>query len=121
MKTNNICRKLYGQSDWKQTMMRLLPAICMILFASLGCFAADGTSAGVGAFTEVESQVKQYIKPVRDVVYVIAAVISIVGAFNIYHKMSNGDQDVKKTIMLTIGGCISLIALATALPKFFGQ
>lgn len=120
MKTNNICRKLYGQSDWKQTMMRLLPAICMILFASLGCFAADGTSAGVGAFEQVSSQIQEYISPVKKLIYVIAAVISLVGAFNIYHKMSNGDQDVKKTIMLTIGGCIGLIALATALPKFFG-
>lgn len=119
MKTNNICRKLYGQSDWKQTMMRLLPAICMILFASFSGFAQDA-GAGVGAFTSVETNIKEYIVPVRKLIYVIAAVISLVGAFNIYHKMSNGDQDVKKTIMLTIGGCIGLIAMATALPKFFG-
>ena len=31
----------------------------------------------------------------------------------------NGDQDVKKTIMLTIGGCIAFIALSEALPLFF--
>ena len=31
----------------------------------------------------------------------------------------NGDQDVKKTIMLTIGGCVSFIALSEALPLFF--
>lgn len=41
----------------------------------------------------------------------IAAVIVLVGAFNVYFKMQNGDQDVKKTIMLTIGGCIAFIAL----------
>ena len=29
------------------------------------------------------------------------------------------DQDVKKTIMLTIGGCIAFIALSEALPLFF--
>ena len=31
----------------------------------------------------------------------------------------NGDQDVKKTIMLTIGGCIAFIVLSEALPLFF--
>jgi hypothetical protein len=34
--------------------------------------------------------------------------------------MNNGDQDVKKTIMMTIGGCAALVAMAVALPKFFG-
>ena len=40
-------------------------------------------------------------------------------ARNVYFKMQNGDQDVKKTIMLTIGGCIAFIALSEALPLFF--
>lgn len=34
--------------------------------------------------------------------------------------MQNGDQDVKKTIMMTMGGCIAFVALAEALPAFFG-
>mgnify|MGYP000000798949 FL=1 len=34
-------------------------------------------------------------------------------------SLQNGDQDVKKTIMLTIGGCIAFIALSEALPLFF--
>ena len=49
----------------------------------------------------------------------IAAVIVLVGAFNVYFKMQNGDQDVKKTIMLTIGGCVAFIAMSEALPLFF--
>jgi hypothetical protein len=38
----------------------------------------------------------------------------------ILSSLQNGDQDVKKSIMLTVGGCIALIAMATALPAFFG-
>ena len=49
----------------------------------------------------------------------IAAVIVLVGAFNVYFKMQNGDQDVKKTIMMTIGGCVAFIAMSEALPLFF--
>ena len=37
----------------------------------------------------------------------IAAVIVLVGAFNVHFKMQNGDRDVKKTIMPTIGGLLS--------------
>lgn len=49
----------------------------------------------------------------------IAAVIVLVGSFNVYFKMQNGDQDVKKTIMMTIGGCVAFIAMSEALPMFF--
>ena len=37
----------------------------------------------------------------------------------ILSSLQNGDQDVKKTIMMTVGGCIAMVALATALPAFF--
>lgn len=60
-----------------------------------------------------------YQTPVSNLMKAIAAVIVLVGAFNVYFKMQNGDQDVKKTIMLTIGGCIAFIALSEALPLFF--
>ena len=64
-------------------------------------------SKGAAGFTKATQEVS------------IAAVIVLVGAFNVYFKMQNGDQDVKKTIMLTIGGCIAFIALSEALPLFF--
>jgi hypothetical protein len=44
----------------------------------------------------------------------IGAVIALVGAFSIYFKMQNGDQDVKKAIMLTIGGCVAFLAMSEA-------
>lgn len=34
-------------------------------------------------------------------------------------SLQNGDQDVKKAIMLTIGGCIAFLAMSEALPLFF--
>ena len=80
------------------------------------CLADAGSSAITGAV----GTFKGYIQPVRNLLYVIAAVVSIIGAFNVFYKMNNGDQDVKKTIMMTIGGCAALVAMAVALPKFFG-
>ena len=76
-------------------------------------------SKGAAGFTKATQEVSSYQEPVSNLMKAIAAVIVLVGAFNVYFKMQNGDQDVKKTIMMTIGGCIAFIALSEALPLFF--
>ena len=76
-------------------------------------------SKGAAGFTKATTEISSYQTPVSNLMKAIAAVIALVGAFNVYFKMSNGDRDVKKTIMLTIGGCIAFIALSEALPLFF--
>jgi hypothetical protein len=92
-------------------------SLALMLMMSTGYAMAD---AGSSAITGAVGTFKGYIDPVRNLLYVIAAVVSIIGAFNVFYKMNNGDQDVKKTIMMTIGGCAALVAMAVALPKFFG-
>ena len=107
----NIAGKAVCQVNrhWK----RILPAVVLILLFHSDAWAAKDP------FEEATKTIGDYADNVKKLVYVIAGVMSIVGAFNIFHKMQNGDQDVKKTTMLVIGGCIALVALATALPSFF--
>ena len=91
-------------------------------FARKGVLALGdmmASSKGAAGFTKATTEISSYQTPVSNLMKAIAAVIALVGAFNVYFKMSNGDQDVKKTIMLTIGGCIAFIALSEALPLFF--
>lgn len=80
---------------------------------------AVASSKGAGGFTKATTEISSYQTPVSNLMKAIAAVIVLVGAFNVYFKMQNGDQDVKKTIMLTIGGCVAFIAMSEALPLFF--
>lgn len=80
---------------------------------------AMASSKGAAGFTKATQEISSYETPVSNLMKAIAAVIVLVGAFNVYFKMQNGDQDVKKTIMLTIGGCVAFIALSEALPLFF--
>lgn len=80
---------------------------------------AMAASKGAAGFTKATQEVSSYQTPVSNLMKAIAAVIVLVGAFNVYFKMQNGDQDVKKTIMMTIGGCIAFIALSEALPLIF--
>ena len=93
----------------------MVAAFALIITASI---AMAGSKCAAG-FTKATKKVSSYQTPVSNLMKAIAAVIVLVGAFNVYFKMQNGDQDVKKTIMLTIGGCIAFIALSEALPLFF--
>ena len=80
---------------------------------------AMASSKGAGGFTKATTEIQSYETPVANLMKAIAAVIVLVGAFNVYFKMQNGDQDVKKTVMMTIGGCVAFNAMSEALPMFF--
>ena len=80
---------------------------------------AMASSKGAGGFTKATTEIQSYETPVANLMKAIAAVIVLVGAFNVYFKMQNGDQDVKKTVMMTIGGCVAFSARSEALPMFF--
>ena len=106
----------------KRKCLRAFVRFKQSAFARKGTLAAGDAMAGskgAAGFTKATQEVSSYQTPVSNLMKAIAAVIVLVGAFNVYFKMQNGDQDVKKTIMLTIGGCIAFIALSEALPLFF--
>lgn len=57
-------------------------------------------SKGAAGFTKATTEISSYQTPVSNLMKAIAAVIALVGAFNVYFKMSNGDQDVKNILVL---------------------
>lgn len=108
----------------KDFLLRLgnsMPAKRLVAFgcAAFCALASFAESKGAGGFQKAIGEVESYQTPVGNLMKAIAAVIALVGAFNIYFKMQNGDQDVKKAIMLTIGGCVAFLAMSQALPLFF--
>ena len=114
---NKLCSVIKSGKSYLSYQGLRLASLALLFMMSTGYAMAD---AGSSAITGAVGTFKGYIDPVRNLLYVIAAVVSIIGAFNVFYKMNNGDQDVKKTIMMTIGGCAALVAMAVALPKFFG-
>lgn len=77
-------------------------------------------SAGTNALNSVTSEFVKYIPVVTNVCYALAGIVVIVGAVTTFIAMNNGEQDIKKRIMLIIGSCAFLVAAAVFLPKFFG-
>ncbi len=108
----NLTERFIGSSFGQKCVVA---AIALVISTS----NAMAGSKGCRRFYQGHSGSQFYQTPVSNLMKAIAAVIVLVGAFNVYFKMQNGDQDVKKTIMLTIGGCIAFIALSEALPLFF--
>ena len=102
----------FSKAAARRTLLLAIAVICTVSPA----LAADGIA---GKLTEIGANFKGYVEPVRNIVYALAAICAVIGAFTIYFKMTNGEQDVKKTIMLTVGGCAGLVALAPALPAMF--
>lgn len=94
--------------------------VCMVVIMVAFCTADMwAQAAGVTGLETATGTFGSYVTPIKNLLYIIAAIVSMVGAFSIYFKMQNGDQDVKKTIMMTVGGCVALVVMATALPSFF--
>lgn len=108
--------KLKIKMDRETVRKAALTAACLILCSTVAM--ADDGAVGLSG---VAQKITNYEDTVSNILKAIAAIIALVGAFNVYHKMTNGDQDVKKTIMLTIGGCIAFVALSEGLPAFFGH
>lgn len=107
-------KKLFGKSR-----QRALVLACATIAYNTMTYAQGRSGHGVNAINEAANAFKNYLTPVQNLLYAIAAIIALLGGFSIFAKLQNGDQDVKKTIMQVVGGCVAFIAMATALPAFF--
>ena len=86
------------QQGWKNLpKKRIASFVGMFLFCAVATYAS---SKGAGGFTKATTEISSYQTPVANLMKAIAAVIVLVGAFNVYFKMQNGDQDVKNILVL---------------------
>jgi len=80
------------------------------------CFAQDGVK-GIEKATEL---MNNYFQAGVTLLYIIGAVVGLIGAIKVYNKWSSGDQDTSKAAASWFGACIFLVIVATALKSFFG-
>lgn len=73
-----------------------------------------------GVLSDVSGAIQDMRSDAEDICKAVAVVLAVIGAGTIYYKVSNGDQDVKKTAILTIGGAAAFAALSEALPALIG-
>ena len=108
-------KNLFGKSKQRALVL----ACATIAYNTMTYAQGNAGAAGVGAINGAANAFKAYERPVVTLLYSIAAIIALLGGFSIFTKLQNGDQDVKKTIMQVVGGCVAFVAIAQALPAFF--
>lgn len=89
----NLTERFIGSSFGQKCVVA---AIALVISTS----NAMAGSKGAAGFTKATQEVSSYQTPVSNLMKAIAAVIVLVGAFNVYFKMQNGDQDVKNILAL---------------------
>ena len=100
----NIFRSIQRSSEKAVNRLMACSVVqkCLMFVLALWVSAGDlmAASKGAAGFTKATQEVSSYQTPVSNLMKAIAAVIVLVGAFNVYFKMQNGDQDVKNILVL---------------------
>ena len=98
---------------------KLFLAPLLYLLTTTALSAQKSATSGVGAFTQASTALTAYFEPLTNLVYVVGAVVGLIGAIKVYQKFSQGDPDTGKTAASWFGACIFLVISATVLRAFF--
>lgn len=100
----------------KRSILKVLSLIQLSYLISIKAFAQDG----VAGIEKATTMMNDYFKAGVTLLYIIGAVVGLIGAIKVYNKWSSGDQDTSKAAASWFGACIFLVIVATALKSFFG-
>lgn len=81
--------------------------------------ASGGFSDATAALTAATTGVKTWFAPVSALIWVIAAIVGVIGGFRIYNKWQNGDQDVQKAAVGWFGSVLFLLAIGAIVTTVF--
>ena len=77
-------------------------------------------SWGASALAQAHDYVVTMRFYVLYLVYAVSSLVAIIGALQIYFKMTTGEGDVTKSIMMLIGACLFIIGASIVFPAFYG-
>ena len=92
----------------------------LLFFASATGYAQVDLADGQAAIEEAATGIEDYFDPIRTLVFVLAGIISLLGAVRVFMKWQMGDTDVMATAASWFGSAIFLIVAVTVIQSFFG-
>ena len=78
-----------------------------------------GIQRGAQVIDQQAAALQAYFTPVTTIIYVIAAIVGLVGGFRIYSKWQNGDQDTQNAAVGWMGAILFILAIAATLQAVF--
>jgi len=115
-------RKLFSQSSPTLHLGKLVrPSLFFfVFFISTSMYAQVDLADGQAAIEEAATGIEEYFEPIRNLVFIMAGIISLLGAIRVYMKWQMGDPDVMSTAASWFGSAIFLIVAVTVIQSFFG-
>ncbi len=114
---------LTSPSDISIRYTRKITKPVLILFAMLCTFSMFGQvelADGQAAIEEAATGIEEYFDPIRTLVFIMAGIISLLGAVRVFMKWQMGDPEVMSTAASWFGSAIFLIVAVTVIQSFFG-
>lgn len=81
--------------------------------------AQDRIAQGSKALVDTKAKVQSYFDPLADIIYIVAAIVGLIGAIKVYSKFSSGDPDTGKTAASWFGAAIFIVVAVYALKAMF--
>ena len=104
----------------------MVKRLCLFGLYSLACMSASAKCGGVDyswgadALALMHDYVVTMMLYVLYLVYAVSSIVAIIGALQIYFKMTTGEGDVSKSIMMLIGAILFIIGASIVFPAFYG-
>ena len=95
-------------------------ALAMVCVAGTDLVGQRTLGSGATALTGVQTGLTTYVQPITNICYAIAALVAIVGAVQVYSKMTSGDPGAGKTAASWFGGAVFLILIPNIITSLFG-
>lgn len=96
----------------------LVATISGLLFSQISQ-AQNDIASGAAALDALTGDLEAYLDPVTTVVYIIAAILGIIGAIRVYSNWQAGKENAWASASLWIGACLFLLIANTLLRAFF--
>jgi hypothetical protein len=102
-----------------QTRRTIALGFLASLFVQGVAFAQNTIADGASALESLTTDLENYIDPVTKVVYIVAAVVGLVGALRVYTNWQNGKENVMATATGWLGACLFLLVANTVVRTMF--
>ena len=112
-----------SRTSCKAVILKLVSSLLIAFCCIQSAFAKSGGvdySWGAEALARAHDYIVTMMLYVLYVCYAVGGIIVVISSLQIYLKMQEGGNDVKKDIMLLIGAILYLIGASVVFPAFFG-
>jgi hypothetical protein len=102
----------------KSKQILFISSVLMLPLLSMGQ-QPTGIEAGASALDDLTQGLQDYIDPVTTVIYIVAIILGLVGAFRVYVNWQQGKDNVMQTAAGWFGSCLFLLIANTVLRAMF--